>query len=416
MSTVGKKTIVRWVTATVMVLASMPAAEAGILGALDDLANAAQDSGVNVPNSVYEAGNTVQDMRDAGQQVTPSATQIASPPACPPGYDCTPQTPPPACPPGYTCTPQASGTVSPTLPEQTAQQTPSAVFTPLPQEVGHAGNPHYIHFVMPNETSPAQTVPMGHPGHYRRFLFSDNNRELPYLRPSAWKKYIVETYRLWPREQRLSPTLVAPGFSHGALYKISDSNYRFFAHTAAAISMADMNGQMKLAQERMHGVHVPNLWVILDPDCTLSYDFYQQAKKYADNGLINIHVVLVGMDAGSPGRAEAILSSRVPGVMGGGAGSEAQTALAENFDQFSFSPEQGGIAPMHGNVAAKNLVLKNDRLAFASCATYSRKGNVTQMIAYPTMLFRYHGHTYVYTDINSSPILYTPLLQALAQA
>ncbi|MBN6740296.1 hypothetical protein JKG47_07080 [Acidithiobacillus sp. MC6.1] len=92
-------------------------ARAGLFGAITSIANAAESSGVQVPSTVYDAGSVVSNLRNAQQQVTPqqqeTATQIASPSACPPGYNCRPVAPvATACPPGDTCTPN-SGAVAP---------------------------------------------------------------------------------------------------------------------------------------------------------------------------------------------------------------------------------------------------------------------------------------------------------------
>ncbi len=88
-------------------------ASAGLFGAITSIANAAESSGVQVPSTVYDAGNVVSNLRDAQQQVAPqqqeTATQIASPTACPPGYNCQPVAPvATACPPGDTCTPDSA--------------------------------------------------------------------------------------------------------------------------------------------------------------------------------------------------------------------------------------------------------------------------------------------------------------------
>lgn len=423
-------TTIRWVSAGVLLALGIPAAQAGVFGALDDLANAAQDSGINVPGSVYEAGNAVQDMRNAGQQVTPTATQIASPPVCPPGYTCAPQTPPPVCPPGDICRPDAPGTIATPAPTgRVTTNSPIAAqnallqsqlgFTILPRERVHRGDPHYIQFVFPSQSFVNAHDPhiesMGDPGHYRQFEVSQNNRELPYLSPADWQRYIVETYRVWPRQEQIPTDTVAPGDTRGGLYRIGEGDYRFFTQTAVSFFLGSAQGESRIAQERAQGIRVPNLWVILDPDCTLSYDFYQQAKKDADQGRIDIHAVVVGLDPGSPGRAEAILASRAPGVKGAGAGQMAATELAQDYDHFSFNPEQGGVAPLTGNAAARSLVRKNDRLMYAVAATYSRQGNSTQLMAYPTMLFRDQGQAYLYTNLHSQPIWYTKLLSALAQ-
>ena len=92
-------------------------ASAGLFGAITSIADAAESSGVQVPSTVYDAGNVVSNLRNAQQQVAPqqqeTATQIASPPACPPGYNCRPAAPvATACPPGDICTPN-SGPVAP---------------------------------------------------------------------------------------------------------------------------------------------------------------------------------------------------------------------------------------------------------------------------------------------------------------
>ncbi len=394
-------------------------AQAGIFGALNDLASAAQDSGVHVPSPVYEAGDAAQNLRDAGQQVIPS-TNTAPSSTCPPGYTCTPQTPPPACPPGDICRPvtQTAQAGLTSISEQNAELQSSLGFSILPRERRHQGDPHYIQFVLPTQAFENAHDPeintMGNPGHYRRFEVSQNNRQLPYLSPTDWQQYIVETFRLWPREQEIPTSSVIPGDTHGGLYRIHASDYRFFTHTAVSFFLGNAEGEAKIAEERARGVHVPNLWVILDPDCTLSYDFFQQAKAYANAGTIDVHAVVVGLDAGSPGRAEAILSSRVPGTHGAGVGEMARMELAQNYDHFSFSPEQGGIQPMEGSAAVRHLVRVNDRLSYAADATYSRQDNdATELMAYPTMLFQYHGTSYLYTNIHSNPILYTQLLKML---
>ena len=92
-------------------------ASAGLFGAITSIANAAESSGVQVPSTVYDAGNVVSNLQNAQQQVAPqqqeTATQIASPAACPPGYNCRPVAPvATACPPGDTCTPN-SGPIAP---------------------------------------------------------------------------------------------------------------------------------------------------------------------------------------------------------------------------------------------------------------------------------------------------------------
>jgi hypothetical protein len=175
--------------------------------------------------------------------------------------------------------------------------------------------------------------------------------------------------------------------------------------------MGDAQGAVKIARERAQGQHVPNLWVVLDPDCTLSHDFFLQAEKYANAGQIDIHAIVTGLDAGSHGRAEAILSSRVAGASGAGVGEMAEYTLAQDYNNFSYSPEVGGIAPMHGDAAARHLVHVNDRMAYAIGHTYASSGEV---VVYPTMLFRYQGTDYLYANINSSPIWYTALLNKLA--
>ncbi len=75
-------------------------AHAGIFGALDDLAGAASDAGANVPSSVYNTQNTIQNVQDATRQVAPIAQPQPMPtiptpiqPVCPPGDVCTPTTP-----------------------------------------------------------------------------------------------------------------------------------------------------------------------------------------------------------------------------------------------------------------------------------------------------------------------------------
>jgi thiol:disulfide interchange protein DsbG len=92
-------------------------ASAGLFGAITSIANAAESSGVQVPSTVYDAGDVVSNLQNVQQQVAPqqqeTATQIASPSACPPGYNCRPVAPvATACPPGDTCTPN-SGPVAP---------------------------------------------------------------------------------------------------------------------------------------------------------------------------------------------------------------------------------------------------------------------------------------------------------------
>ncbi len=92
-------------------------ASAGLFGAINSIANAAEGSGVQVPSTVYNAGNVMSNLRNAQQQVAPqqqeTATQVASPDACPPGYNCQPVAPvATACPPGDTCTPN-SGQIAP---------------------------------------------------------------------------------------------------------------------------------------------------------------------------------------------------------------------------------------------------------------------------------------------------------------
>lgn len=82
-------------------------ASAGIFGALNDLASAAQDAGVQVPSSVYNAEDATQNLQDAGQQAIPQESQPTQQ-TCPPGYTCTPRTPPPVCPAGDICTPAST--------------------------------------------------------------------------------------------------------------------------------------------------------------------------------------------------------------------------------------------------------------------------------------------------------------------
>lgn len=398
-------------------LGSVTAAQAGILGALNDIANATQDSGVNVPNSVYEAGSVAQNLNDAAQQAAPvvaPAPQVNPAPSCPPGYACTPQTPP-ACPPGDVCTPVAGPSAAVATQPSGTGNLPGLDYPVLPQEQEYQANPNYIHFVMPTQAFVSAHDPiietMGNPGDYRKFEVSQNNAELPYLSPATWQQYIVETYRLWPHAERIPTDTLIPGDTHGGLYRIEPVRYQFFTHTAVSFFMGDAEAAAKIAQERLHGQTIPNLWVMLDPDCTLSADFYRQAIADVDAGKIDVHVVVVGMDAGSPGRAEAILSSRVPGVHGAGVGQMAATELAQNYEQFNYGAEQGGISPLSGNAAARHLVLVNDRLAYAVAPTYDTG---TEMIVYPTMLFRYGGQDYLYANINSSPIWYTKLLRLLA--
>jgi thiol:disulfide interchange protein DsbG len=105
-------------------------ASAGLFGAITSIANAAESSGVPVPSTVYDAGNVVSNLRDAQQQVAPqqqeTATQIASPPPCPPGYNCQPVAPvapvATACPPGETCTPDSAPVAPVDVSPQTTPQ------------------------------------------------------------------------------------------------------------------------------------------------------------------------------------------------------------------------------------------------------------------------------------------------------
>ncbi len=403
-----------------------PLAQAGLFGALDDLASAAQDTGANVPNGVYAAGDVANALHNAAQSVTPgSQPATASRPAanvCPPGYTCTPQTPPPVCPPGETCTPDSVGTPSQPSTAQTWATDQSILqsqlgFSILPREQRHLHNPNYIQFVMPTKTFIAvndpiiETITNSDSGGGVQFYLSRNNRQLPYLSPQDWQKYIVQTYRMWPAQAPIPTQSLMPGDPHGGLYAVSAARYRLVTQRSVSFFMGDAQGQAKIAEERAHGQKVPNLWVFLDPDCTLSHDFFLQAEKYADAGQIDIHTVVTGLDQGSPGRAEAILSSRVPDASGAGVGEMAQTSLAQDFNDFSYSPEVGGIAPMHGNAAARHLVHENDRLVYAVAHTYATGGTA---IVYPTMLFAYRGTDYVYANIHSSPIWYTDLLNLLA--
>ena len=415
MHTVRKGLWFRLAVAGALSLGSLPAAQAGIFGALNDIANAAQDSGVSVPSSVYAAGSVAQDLNDAARQVTPTP-RVSPDTACPPGYSCTPQRPP-VCPPGEVCTPVAEPSAAVTALSGTGNL-PGLDYPALPQEQRHQANPrHYIHFVMPTQAFVSAHDPiietLGHPGHYRRFEVSQNNRDLPYLSPATWQRYIVETYRLWPEAQRIPTEQLLPGDPHGGLYRITPARYRFFTRTAVSFSMGSTQAVAKIAEARLHGQKIPNLWVMLDPDCTLSADFYRQALAAVNAGTIDVHVVVVGLDAGSPGRAEAILSSRVPGAHGAGVGEMAALELAQNYDHFDYASEQGGVSPMHGDAAARHLVRVNDRLAYAVASTYDT-GAV--MIAYPTMLFRYGGQDYLYTNLHSSPIWYTQIFQLLTHS
>jgi hypothetical protein len=289
-------------------------------------------------------------------------------------------------------------------------------FSILPREQAHQGNPHYIQFVMPTRNFMAindpivETIDDTDPNS-PQFYCSHNNQQLPYLSPQIWQKYIVQTLRMWPSAAPIPTQSLIPGDDHGGLYTVSPANYQFMKQVAVSFFMGDAEGQSKIAEERAHGQKVPNLWVFLDPDCTLSHDFFLQAEKYANAGQIDIHVIVTGLDQGSAGRAEAILSSRVPGASGAGVGEMAQTTLAQDFNQFSYSPEVGGIAPMHGNAPARHLVHENDRLVYAAAHTYAT-GSLA--VAYPTMLFSYRGTDYLYTDIHSTPIWYTALLNRLA--
>lgn len=396
-----------------------PLAQAGLLGALNDVANAADDSGVNVPNSVYAAGQVANDLQAAGQEVTPTTPQPVSQNtgSCPPGYSCTPQAPAPVCPPGDTCTPQSpqSARAAPSVASDNAILQSQLGFSILPRERAHLNNPNYIQFAMPTRSFIAVNDPIietiGNAGHYTKFEVSRNNRQLPYLSPAQWQQSIVETYRLWPASAPIPTQSLIPGDTHGGLYSVDPAHYQFATRQAASFFMGDAQGAVKIAQERAHGQHVPNLWVVLDPDCTLSHDFFLQAEKYANAGQIDIHAIVVGLDAGSPGRAEAILSSRVAGASGAGVGEMAENALAQDYQNFTYSTEVGGIAPMHGDAAARHLVRVNDRLAYAMGHTYAGNGVA---IVYPTMLFRYQGTDYLYANIHSSPIWYTALLNKLA--
>jgi hypothetical protein len=397
-------------------------AHAGLFGALDDLANAAEGAGVQVPNQVYEAGSVANQVHEAEESMAPSqpsAAQIASAPSCPPGYRCTPQVPvsAPSCPPGEVCTPDSNTPSVAATSLSSGGNLPGLDYPMLPQEQEHQSNPYYIHFVMPTQAFVSAHDPrimtMGNPGSYRNFEISQNNRQLPYLSPTDWRKYIVETYRQWPHAQRIPTESLVPGDSHGGLYRIDSGHYRFFTHTAVSFFMGNAAAQARIAQERAQGHRIRNVWVMLDPDCTLSTDFYRQAIGDVDAGKLDVHVVIVGMDAGSPGRAEAILSSRVPGAHGAGVGEMAAMELAQNYDHFHYGRERGAVTPMHGDAAARHLVRVNDRLAYAVAPTYDP--GKEEMIVYPTMLFRYEGRDYLYANIHSSPIWYTSLLNLLAR-
>ena len=394
-----------------------PLAHAGLLGAINDVANAADDSGVNVPNSVYAAGQVANDLQAAGQEITPTTPQPApqNTGSCPPGYSCTPQASAPICPPGDTCTPQSAVHPQSTETSDNAILQSQLGFSILPREQTHLNNPNYIQFAMPTRSFIAMNDPIietiGNAGHYTKFEVSRNNRQLPYLSPAQWQKYIVETYRLWPSAASISTQILIPGDTHGGLYTVSEANYQFATRHAVSFFMGDAQGAVKIAEERSQGQHVPNLWVIMDPDCTLSHDFFLQAEKYADAGQIDIHAMVTGLDAGSAGRAEAILSSRVAGASGAGVGEMAENTLAQDYNDFSYSPEVGGIAPMHGDATARHLVHVNDRLAYAIGHTYASSG---EAVVYPTMLFRYQGTDYLYANIHSSPLWYTALLNKLA--
>lgn len=386
----------------------IPAADAGMFGAIDNLANAAEDAGVHVPNSVYEAGSVASDVREAGQSVTPDSPAPTT--NCPPGYSCTPVAPPPVCPPGETCTPISSG-----QPQMMNQSSQTLSFPILPRERQHVGNPYYIQFVYPTRNFLAINSPiietLSNGSKKTQFEISGNNRQLPYLSPASWQKYLVETYRLWPSMAPIPTQSLIPGDVHGGLYTISAGRYHFLEHHAVSFFMGNAQGQVRIAQERAQGKTVPNLWVFLDPDCTLSHDFFMQAEKYADAGQIDIHAIITGMDHGSTGRAEAILSSRVPGASGAGVGEMAENTLSQDLTDFSYSPEVGGIAPMYGDAAALHLVQKNERLLYAVSHTYKPAFNG---VVYPTMVFAYRGTDYLYANVHSTPIWYTALLNQLA--
>jgi hypothetical protein len=175
-----------------------PLAHAGLLGALNDVANAADDAGVNVPNSVYAAGQVANDLQSAGQEVTPTTPQPASQNSgsCPPGYRCTPQAPAPVCPPGDTCTPQSAANPQSTEASDNAILQSQLGFSILPRERAHLNNPNDIQFTMPTPGFIAVNDPIiesiSNSGHYIKFEVSRNNRQLPYLHPrsgrsASWK-------------------------------------------------------------------------------------------------------------------------------------------------------------------------------------------------------------------------------------
>ena len=93
-------------------------ANAGMFGAITSIADAAESSGVQVPSTVYDAGNVLSNLQNAQQQMAPQQQETVTPTAnpssvCPPGYDCRPVAPvATACPPGDTCTPN-NGPVAP---------------------------------------------------------------------------------------------------------------------------------------------------------------------------------------------------------------------------------------------------------------------------------------------------------------
>ncbi len=323
-------------------LCAAPMADAGIFGALDNLANAAQAAGVNVPSSAYAVGSVANDIHQAGESMSTPPPARASGPACPPGYRC--------------------------VPSGTAPSSAMAAATP-----------------------PVDPVPT-----YR--TARDPVGQTLAASPRIWTVAALEAPRipviLHPRKALAGDAAPIPGT--GDFFPISERLWRLVRTDSVSFFMGTGDEQANLFQRRETG-HVPRIFVFLSPNCTLSWDFWRQAQPYLRKGTLDLQAVVVG-NSNAMGQAENILSSRVPGVQGAGAGEMAAMQLASDFQRFDYRTEMGGVRPIR-NSGAERLARRNMNLLTLLAERAVPEGDAARgMInaVTPTMVMRIHGKPYVY--------------------
>ncbi len=328
----------------VLGLGAAPMAGAGIFGALDSLANAAQASGVNVPSSAYAAGNIAGDIHQAGEDVAPqqpSQPQVA-----------------PVCPPGYRCVPSGSSAIAQEAATPPVDPVPTYQTTQAPEE----------------QTMPAAAT------------------------QRTWTKSALETPHI-PIILHQKPALsgsTAPIPGTGDFFPVSERLWRLVSEDSTSFFMGDSDQDVAMVQHQEHG-KVPVIYVFLSPNCTLSWDFWRQAQPYLQKGTLDLRAVVVGF-SDAMGQAENILSSRVPGVHGAGIGEMAAAQLISNYRRFNYQAERGGVHPLQ-NAGAERLVYRNMNLltllAERAVPPEEAAKGMAVMVT-PTLMMKIHGQPYVF--------------------